>query len=261
MFVQVDADILAYSIGHKFKDPDRPWLLKSFIKNKVDGLLQTAMNIGKINELVFYLTSNDRTNYRFGITEDYKANRTGKPKPQFYNEVRDFIMEHYNAEIISGMEADDRLSINAWNHYNSGKKGLFLTISSDKDCRQFPGLHYEMGDAPIYEVHMPGYLSLWRRSSSINVFGTGLAFFYYQLLAGDKIDNIPKTISSTKAYHTINNVFSMYGGDYETIEHDFYESVRLQYEVNGYTKDDLIQNARLLHLKHSEDEPLWEPPV
>ncbi len=107
------------------------------------------------------------------------------------------------ASIITEIEADDAMSINQteviterngplpWNGYN--KETIICT--RDKDLRQVPGWHYgwEMGAQPEYGpvlVDKEGD-GLELNAKRTAVVGTGLPFFYSQVLQGDRADNIP----------------------------------------------------------------------
>lgn len=257
----IDTDILVYSMGHiadKHPEPHRQY--KMLIQNKMNWIMKKASDVMTVEQTRCFLTSDDKSNFRFDIYPQYKANRSGSEKPSMYHQIREYIQEKYDAEMVYGMEADDKMSIIANEIYNKqSSRHICLISSADKDMRMVPGLHYEMGDAPVYEVHNPGALHVYRGSGR-KVWGTGLKWFYYQLLVGDTADNIPGLdMSPFDAYTFLSNNPTRcvdYG-----VPESLYLSVLDAYLEQGKTKDELIRNARLLWLKTREDEPLWEPPV
>ena len=126
-----------------------------------------------------FITSNDRSNFRFKIFQDYKANRKGMPKPYWYNEIREYLVNRWNAEIVSGEEADDACSILQCSSNDLGfssESTNSIVWSIDKDFNNFPGWHGNYMTKEIYYV------------SEIEA----LQNFYLQILTGDNSDGIPR---------------------------------------------------------------------
>src|SRR5574337_1250565 len=101
----VDGDILVYRIGFTTQDVDLP-IAKSRMNTVINNILDDTAG----DTLAIYLTSTDKSNFRFNIFPQYKANRVAE-KPKFYYELREFLQEDYDAETVFGMEADDALGI------------------------------------------------------------------------------------------------------------------------------------------------------
>lgn len=127
-------------------------------------------------------------NFRFEVAKStpYKA-RKGT-KPYHYHNLRAYILSQYEGVVAWGMEADDLLAV------HQDKEGLTTIICSrDKDLRQVPGMFYswECGPQPSFgptQIDEMGTLELPKPSK---ITGTGLKFFYSQLITGDKVDSIP----------------------------------------------------------------------
>jgi len=117
-----------------------------------------------------YLTADDHTNFRYDVakTKPYKGNRS-TPKPVHYHSVRTYLREQWKAVMVSGMEADDAIGIDA----TTAHKALIVTI--DKDLDMIPGYHYNFVKKEFYKV------------SEFDAYKN----FYRQMLSGDTIDNIP----------------------------------------------------------------------
>lgn len=248
-----DADSAVYSIGHtadKHEHPNRVY--KMFLRARMEALRKTANKTFKISEERVYITSNDKSNYRFDVDALYKANRVKNQKPSMYHNIRAQLQEEYGAVICEGREADDQVSIDGWELYRKNKS--FILFSGDKDCRIIPGVKHEMRDGPVYEVHMPGILNVYRSGKTRYIWGNGIKWFYYQMLAGDAIDNIKPELglSPTECYNLLN---------YHTEEKDMCAVVWEQYRKAGKDQEHFIKIGRLLWLMTKEDEELWLPPI
>ncbi len=155
------------------------------------GLRLNVFDLIKRGKCKFYLTSNDKTNFRFKIAtiQEYKNSRGEKPK--HYEFVRRVLIDKFNAEVVSGMEADDMLAIKA-----SEDPEHSVIIGEDKDARQTRCWHYwheavAEFNKPPYFVDSPGSILLHRRNGAYHVFATGEYQLAYQMLDGDSSDTIP----------------------------------------------------------------------
>ena len=170
-----------------------------------DGILESSiqykhfnLQIHQMNKLInsildgvnrdtyrLFLTSDDHSNFRYDIakTKPYKANR-GK-KPVYYNELRGYLIVHWNAEVVRGQEADDAIGINMDVEFYQNP----VIVSTDKDLDQIPGTHYNFKTGKLYEIEDGQSLEL--SSNRRKLTGGGYAWFYAQMLMGDSTDNIP----------------------------------------------------------------------
>lgn len=132
-----------------------------------------------------YLTGSD--NFRYKIYPEYKANRKDLPKPRWLQAVREHLVTEWNSVVTDGIEADDALGIEQCAS-NNDSGDTTIIISIDKDLLMIPGRHY------AFETS--GTSSLGNKWNKPAVFKTvspleGLRNFYYQLIMGDRADNIP----------------------------------------------------------------------
>jgi len=115
-------------------------------------------------------------NFRDNVAtiREYKGNRDRDLRPVHYKALRDYLVEHWDAAIVEGYEADDAVAIE---QFKAGDEYDVNTIIAtiDKDLRMVPGWHYNTLTARDYLV---------TREQAIR-------FFYTQLLTGDQTDNIP----------------------------------------------------------------------
>lgn len=163
--VLIDGDILTYRIGFTTEDVE-----EGIARWRLEELIERIMDQTGTKDSVIYLTSADRSNFRFELFPEYKANRKNKPKPKHYEFLRNTMEKEFMAQVISGEEADDALGIELT---KSGEDAVVATI--DKDLDMIPGWHYNFVKEVLYKI------------SPLE----GMRSFYYQCLVGDKsTDNI-----------------------------------------------------------------------
>ena len=129
------------------------------------------------------------TNFRaiMETTKPYKGTRKPDKPFHFYN-----IMAHLlslNCVVSDGCEADDEMAI----EQTKSEPLTTVICSRDKDLRMVRGLSFgwQCGKQPQFgpvEVDEVGGIE---NVGKKGIKGTGLAFFYSQLLTGDAVDNIP----------------------------------------------------------------------
>lgn len=239
---QVDTELkrLGYSQAHgnlqKLISPEPIENACHTVKLMVHDILQKT----HATDYKMYLTSNDKSNYRFAIatTLPYKGNRT-QPKPLHYDALREYLLEHWKAELISNIEADDEMGIQT--------KVSTVLCTIDKDLDMIPGLHYNFVTCDLYRTTDPGELSLINNRKKLK--GGGLKWFYAQMLLGDSADNI----SGIPGYGPV-AVYNTLGG--LNTELQMCQTVLKVYEDNfkeqGYLR--MLENADLLWIQRVRDE-------
>lgn len=140
--------------------------------------------LGHIGELKLFLTAQDHSNFRFNVAKTKGPNGQGykegrPPKPIYYQECRNYLLER-GAEEVSGYEADDALGIHQTNDT--------VAVHIDKDINRIAGKHYNWKTMERYIVEQPGKLYL---DDKRKLRGNGNAFFFAQMLSGDRVDNVP----------------------------------------------------------------------
>ena len=161
----IDGDVVAYAVA--FKSQKEGDTMEATLR-ATEAFLRSIINeCGDTG--IIYLTG--KNNYRFDCTlpaYPYKGNRADNPKPAYLEEVRQYMIEEFDAEIQDTQEADDALSIAACTLGHG-----IATI--DKDLDGCPGWHYN-----------------WRKEETYYVSELEAdRFFYTQMLSGDATDNIP----------------------------------------------------------------------
>ncbi len=193
---------------------------------RAEETIRGIMNATGSTSLKVFLSDTLVNNFRYKIYPEYKANRKDAPKPKYYEEIKQFLINEFDAVITLGQEADDALGINQTDET--------VICSIDKDLLQVPGLHYNFVKGEIKEVDEIG----------------GLRHFYEQVLKGDRVDNIPgiDRIGEKKAAKLMANC--------ET-EADMLE---IAFSMWDEDIDKLTMVGQLLWVRRKENE-IWQPPL
>lgn len=225
----IDGDILVYRIGYSSEDiPERlAWVrLRNYFEEITESLLLSGFTT--------YLTSSDKSNYRYQIAPDYKGNRT-QPKPKHYDFLREQIesrIDFFNSIMVFGKEADDAIGIDASTYSN---KKDFIIITVDKDLNQIPGWHYNFVKKKKFYVTK----------------NQGMRYFYHQLLTGDTVDNISGIVG-------IGNVTADQLLSHCVSESQCFLVVKHIYDATNST-DQMIKRGQLLKIQTKPNE-MWQPP-
>jgi len=142
-------------------------------KTQIDSIIRRCCDeLGVTDaDVEMYLSGPGNYRYQLATISPYKGDRP--PPPVHYQVLRDYLTERWNAVVVSGMEADDKVSIRCRELAADGTRFILATI--DKDLDQVPGLHYGYKDKVFYDVSQEeGELVFWR-----------------QCISGDATDNIP----------------------------------------------------------------------
>jgi hypothetical protein len=175
-------------------------------------------------------------NFRLGLASilPYKGNRDEAHKPIYYSEIKEYLTNNWESEIIMSAEADDGMSMGQWPLYEEHST---IICTNDKDLNMVPGWRYWPNK---------------KRKALITPL-EGCRSFYKQLLSGDTTDNIPGLYKITgrkvfKAKH-LNPIDEM------MTEEEMYEHCLLAY---GDEADKIEEVGNLLWmLRNREDK--WVP--
>ncbi len=187
----IDADILRYEIGFGaetgWQTPDEipPW---PYVEEMLHArIAKICFDVSATEEPVLYITEGRTFRFDLAKRKPYKGTRK-EHKPWHFNNLTVYLKDVLNCEVVTGVEADDAMAIR-----HMGPEETII-CSRDKDLKQLPGPYYswELGRQPSFGpevITKEGSLVLSEDKKSLS--GTGLPFFYAQVLIGDKSDNIP----------------------------------------------------------------------
>lgn len=258
----LDGDIFLYEIAScaEYKDEEGEHIIRSF--DFVEDLLEDR--IGSICEAVnatepptLFFTG--KGNFRFEIAKKkpYKGNRLEDNKPFHYENTRVYLEASYNYITAEDCEADDELAM--------AQAEDTVICTRDKDLRMVPGWHYgwECGKQPEFFLQKVSELGelipKFKDEKFKDLKGTGLRWFYAQLLIGDSTDNIPgcPRVGPKKAYDFLKNCED---------EKGLFSVVKDQY-INQYEDNwekELLEQAYLLWMVRERDEEgnllMWKIP-
>lgn len=110
-------------------------------------------------------------NWRTSIYPEYKATRPER-RAIHDEKVNEYLLSHWGQEGSTGWEADDLISMNAFQLRDEGTP--YIIISIDKDLHQIPGTHYDWVKEELFEVDE----------------ATADSVLEEQIVSGDATDNI-----------------------------------------------------------------------
>lgn len=169
-------------------------------------------------------------------TKPYKGTRKSD-KPFHFDNLTAYMLANYDCRMGNGFEADDLMAIE-----QSSRPSETVICTRDKDLRMVPGLAFswECGSQASFGPELVDRRGkLWLDKDKVR--GTGLLFFFYQMLVGDTVDNIPgcPRIGPVKAFALLSGVTTK--AEAETIVRASYEAVY----GDGYMER-LEEQSRLL---------------
>jgi len=134
-------------------------------------LCQTILDrLSPVESYRGYLTGKGNFRNDIATIKPYKGNRKNASKPFWFDEIKQYLIDHWNAEETSGIEADDKLCI----EFNKNPKNSII-VSIDKDFNQIPYVNL-FNFVKNELIHVPPLAACKN--------------FYTQMLTGDTVDNI-----------------------------------------------------------------------
>lgn len=175
MICLLDGDLIAYRCAASAeKDP------VEIAIHRADDLINHIVADTASDSYKVFLTGS--SNYRLDYNPEYKANRKDMPKPQWLQQLREHLVVAHGAFISDGNEADDEMGITQCSDINNT-----IIASLDKDLLQIPGKHFswEIRGTSVRGVE-------WVKPATFRDVSIvdGLRHFYFQLLMGDRTDNV-----------------------------------------------------------------------
>ena len=285
MVALIDGDVVRYAVASACQstiiddmgdeaivtEPEHIW------KYTVDKMLISIKFNSKSDGVKVYLTGGDNFREKIAKKKGYKENRKDAVKPLLFNDISTYLIDSWGAEVVNGMEADDAMAIEQCRNikdYRTNGTPRTIICTTDKDLRMVPGWHYgwpvgdRVGERLPYFVSELGELQPKYHTDKFlkdgspklkKLEGTGLTWFYCQLITGDSVDNIPGCPGAGPA----KALEALYG---LSDERSMYEATLALYEAKypENALEELVEQARLLWMVReldAEGKPvMWEPP-
>lgn len=225
-FLLWDADYLIYRVGFAVGEEEPVEYALATVKSSIHGVLDRVPNTGH----QLYLSGRDNFREKLATIQVYKGNRDPANRPFYYQEIKDYLINHQGALLIHGQEADDEVGIRQWER----KDRSTCIVGQDKDLKMIPGWHYD----PV--KHEELYVTLGQANN----------FFFHQMLTGDRTDNIPgiKGIGEVRATKLLDPV----RGDIIRMKEAVMAKYREQYGSDAERAYKEISN--LLWIRREEDQ-------
>ena len=164
-------DVMCYRSGFEPDTKGKDWLK---VIDHLEGSIYTILDrFG--NNYKGYLSG--KNNFRRTVYPLYKANRIDAPRPKYYKEIRQYLIDEWGAIVVDGAEADDALGL----AHNDDT----VICSIDKDLRSLPGYFYNLNTNQLEYIDKE----------------QAIQNFLVQLLTGDKSDNVPGLPNPLKSHH------------------------------------------------------------
>lgn len=234
MRVLLDADILCYEMGG-LKNPETslplPWpLIQDRLSERVDSIIDEL----QASSWNGYLTGKGNFRNEIATILPYKGNRKREDRPFWYQAIYNSLVEDFGCEVVFGMEADDRIAIEA-----TKDKDHCIICSKDKDLDQVPGWHYnwqsfgQKAKGLYYITYIQGYRNLCK-----------------QILTGDSTDNILGLYGVGDKSAAVKRIYS--SNDPFYMDKLIIEEYKARF--GNYWATMLMENLNLLYLLRTEEE-------
>ncbi len=225
----IDGDLIVYraGFGAQLGEP-----VENSLHN-AKNIIQKILESSGAPEFRLFLTGKDNFRDIVSVTRKYKGNRDSAHKPEFYKELREYLVNAWAAEVVDGMEADDAVSILQHQLIEEGHNPLLVSI--DKDLKQVSGWHYNWIKDHTYFVDQDD-ADRW---------------FWEQCLTGDVVDNIVgcEGIGAKKAAKILE------GKSIEEMEIAVQRTYKEVYGKDWYEK--YTEMGMLVYMLR--DTKMWEP--
>lgn len=163
MIALIDGDFLLFICTHQKRDTEIN--LESVI-NSADTFLNEILMRVEAQEYLGFLSVSPT--FRKILYPEYKINRSSKPLPKFFFELRNYLENNWGFKTKSLYEADDLVNI-----YKNIHKDT-IVVSPDKDLLKLRGLHYN----PIKKT----FISTTPEEEYL--------YFWTSMITGDSTDGI-----------------------------------------------------------------------
>jgi hypothetical protein len=123
----------------------------------------------------------------------YKGQRDPSAKPLLLEEVKEYLIQYWNAKVVDFIEADDFLCMRVFEGYNK-KQEKVIGLTQDKDRLGNVGYWYDYlndADGKGQPQLIEGLGDIWLDTSkkTSKPWGAGRKWLYFQWISGDPVDN------------------------------------------------------------------------
>lgn len=136
----LDADSILFIVTHNKKGD----LVKTLedCKKYTDEFLESLFRLTQSTHYILFLTTGKQS-FRYKVDPKYKSNRVHREKPQFLDQVKDYLVTEYHAKYDFNYESDDLVCISKNYLKNKYPEDEVFISSPDKDILNLEGKHYD----------------------------------------------------------------------------------------------------------------------
>lgn len=154
----IDGDhMFVYRVGFGVEhDPLGMEAAKYNIWHSLTGIMRDL----KDSKYRIFLSGSNNFREEVATLFPYKGRRKERGnKPKYYQEIRDYLVSDWGAEVINGMEADDALGIEQMkcthDMHDEDKTRIMTStiVAADKDLNMIPGWHYNPLTKKSYSIN------------------------------------------------------------------------------------------------------------
>lgn len=144
-------------------------------------MMESTIRATQCDTYVAYLGKGDSFRVERSTILKYKGQREDLLRPIYLDVVADYLVKNYGAEIITGIEADDRCVMDAFADKHSILAGV------DKDYYGSPVNYLNLNHKDEGVIKCNQFGQLYQGNNKVR--GYGRMFMYHQICSGDSIDN------------------------------------------------------------------------
>jgi len=185
---QVDADFIAYQGGFA---PGADTYEQQ--QNACEFIVKKLTRMAGASSCIMHLTpeaSNKAGRYEKSLFFPYQGKRSTSEKPEYLEDLRQWMGTQRNGRLHHTCEADDGMAIEQNKAIDAGNAELSIICSKDKDLRMVSGYHMDWVTGDIRLVSGYGSLFVDKTGSTPKIKGFGTSWFWAQMLMGDSADSI-----------------------------------------------------------------------
>lgn len=224
----VDSDYLVYRVGFAVKDDEPLEYALATVRSAVNNIWDRFPNSRNHGQL--FLSGKGNFREDIATLQVYKGNRDPANKPKYYDDIREYMIKHQGAQVVDGMEAEDRVGILQY----AAKDKSTVIVGVDKDLLCIPGWHYN----PVKDVFC--YVTLDEANTH----------FWKQVLTGDRVDNIQGIPGMGPK--TANKIIDPVAGDWNAMHAAVENAYTQHFGDRGWEYMD--ENAKLIWILRKEGE-------
>lgn len=282
--VLIDADCVAYYGA--FGCDELP-VMSAY--RRIDLRMNQILDDCRAKTCEAYLTGDQNFRDDVATLRRYKEDRYDKDgkrvkaRPLWYHECRQYLVDAWGSVVVHKQEADDMLSIRCNACTKSDEYAKVFISTLDKDLGINACWYHEQASGKVTHITQPGELHLDPKG---RLKGTGLKFFYAQMLMGDRADcivGLPKTTLYMKHKYSLDRIGGCGGKtvwrilndatDPEDMESRVYDCYYSFWTLFGYrhwrtdkayqpsvntANKQFLEQGRLLWMRQKHDE-MWVP--